>query len=138
MILVNGKEVSNKIKEEIAIEVEKLKEKGIKTPHLAAVLVGEDGASRTYVNAKVKACEKVGFDSSLVKLENDITEADLLAEIEKLNNNADIDGFIVQLPLPKHIDEQKINIPSGFLMALYLTLFVQIYLHLLIYLVTLL
>tara|TARA_B100000809_G_scaffold139109_1_gene136736 strand:- start:1403 stop:2284 length:882 start_codon:yes stop_codon:yes gene_type:complete len=107
--IVSGKEVSNKIKEEIAIEVEKLKEKGIKTPHLAAVLVGEDGASRTYVNAKVKACEKVGFDSSLVKLESDITEADLLAEIEKLNNNADIDGFIVQLPLPKHIDEQKVT-----------------------------
>ena len=107
--IVSGKEVSNKIKEEIAIEVEKLKEKGIKTPHLAAVLVGEDGASKTYVNAKVKACEKVGFNSSLVKLESDISEADLLAEIEKLNNNADIDGFIVQLPLPKHIDEQKVT-----------------------------
>jgi len=107
--IVSGKEVSNKIKEEIAIEVEKLKEKGIKTPHLAAVLVGEDGASKTYVNAKVKACEKVGFDSSLVKLEIDISEADLLAEIEKLNNNADIDGFIVQLPLPNHIDEQKVT-----------------------------
>jgi len=107
--IVSGKEVSNKIKEEIAVEVEKLKAKGIKTPHLAAVLVGEDGASRTYVNAKVKACEKVGFDSTLVKLEKEITEVDLLVEIDKLNNNADIDGFIVQLPLPSHIDEQKIT-----------------------------
>ena len=107
--IVSGKEVSNKIKEEIAIAVEKLKAKGVKTPHLAAVLVGEDGASRTYVNAKVKACEKVGFNSTLVKLESDISEADLLAEIEKLNNNSDIDGFIVQLPLPKHIDEQKVT-----------------------------
>ena len=107
--IVSGKEVSNKIKEEIAVEVEKLKANGDKTPHLAAVLVGEDGASRTYVNAKVKACEKVGFESTLVKLESDISEADLLAEIDKLNNNADIDGFIVQLPLPKHIDEQKVT-----------------------------
>jgi len=107
--IVSGKYVSNKIKEEIAIEVEKLSAKGIKPPHLAAVLVGEDGASRTYVNAKVKACEKVGFNSTLVKLESDITEADLLNEIEKLNNNADIDGFIVQLPLPKHIDQQKVT-----------------------------
>ena len=107
--IVSGKEVSNKIKEEIAVEVEKLKANGGKTPHLAAVLVGEDGASRTYVNAKVKACEKVGFESTLVKLESDISEADLLAEIDKLNNNADIDGFIVQLPLPKHIDEQKVT-----------------------------
>ncbi|MDG1476614.1 MAG: tetrahydrofolate dehydrogenase/cyclohydrolase catalytic domain-containing protein [Vicingaceae bacterium] len=107
--IVSGKEVSNKIKEEIAIAVEKLKSKGVKTPHLAAVLVGEDGASRTYVNAKVKACEKVGFNSTLVKLESDISEADLLAEIEKLNNNSDIDGFIVQLPLPNHIDEQKVT-----------------------------
>jgi len=109
MVLVSGKEVSNKIKDEIAVEVEKLKANGSKIPHLAAVLVGEDGASRTYVNAKVKACERVGFGSSLVKLESDISEADLLAEIDKLNNNAEIDGFIVQLPLPKHIDEQKVT-----------------------------
>lgn len=107
--IVSGKEVSNKIKDEIAIEVEKLKAKGSKIPHLAAVLVGDDGASRTYVNAKVKACERVGFSSSLVKLENNISEADLLAEIDKLNNNTEIDGFIVQLPLPKHIDEQKVT-----------------------------
>ncbi|MGB0882974.1 MAG: tetrahydrofolate dehydrogenase/cyclohydrolase catalytic domain-containing protein, partial [Vicingaceae bacterium] len=93
--IVSGKEVSNKIKEEIAVEVEKLKASGGKTPHLAAILVGDDGASRTYVNAKVKACEKVGFESTLVKLDNEISEANLLAEIESLNNNPEIDGFIV-------------------------------------------
>lgn len=109
MILVSGKEVSNKIKDEITVEVEKLKVNGVKAPHLAAILVGEDGASRTYVNAKVKACEKVGFNSTLVKLESDISEADLLAEIANLNNAPEIDGFIVQLPLPKHIDEQKVT-----------------------------
>ena len=109
MILVSGKEVSNKIKDEIALEVEKLKSNGGKTPHLAAVLVGDDGASRTYVNAKVKACERVGFGSTLVQLDNDISEADLLAEIDQLNNNDEIDGFIVQLPLPNHIDEQKVT-----------------------------
>jgi len=107
--IVSGKEVSNKIKEEIAVEVEKLKVAGGKTPHLAAILVGDDGASKTYVNAKVKACEKVGFASSLVKLEANISEEGLLAEIDKLNNDIDIDGFIVQLPLPKHIDEQKVT-----------------------------
>ncbi len=107
--IISGKEVSNKIKDEIAVEVEKLKASGSKTPHLAAMLVGEDGASRTYVNAKVKACERVGFASTLVKLDSDITEDDLLAEIDKLNNDDDIDGFIVQLPLPKHIDEQKVT-----------------------------
>lgn len=107
--IVSGKEVSDKIKDEIALEVEKLKAAGGKTPHLAAVLVGEDGASRTYVNAKVKACERVGFGSTLVKLESDISEADLLAEIDKLNNNDEIDGFIVQLPLPNHINEQKVT-----------------------------
>lgn len=109
MVLVSGKEVSNKIKDEIAVEVEKLKKNGRKIPHLAAVLVGEDGASRTYVNAKVKACERVGFGSSLVKLDSNISEADLLVEIEKLNNDTEVDGFIVQLPLPKHIDEQKVT-----------------------------
>ena len=107
--IVSGKEVSGRVQDEIAIEVEKLKANGSKIPHLAAVLVGEDGASRTYVNAKVKACERVGFGSTLVKLDSDISEADLLAEIDKLNNNDDIDGFIVQLPLPKHIDEQKVT-----------------------------
>ena len=94
MQLVSGKEVSNKIKDEIALEVEKLKANGSKTPHLAAVLVGEDGASRTYVNAKVKACERVGFGSTLVKLDSDISEVDLLNEIDKLNNNDEIDGCV--------------------------------------------
>ncbi len=107
--IVSGKEVSNKVKDDIALAVEKLKADGGKIPHLAAVLVGEDGASRTYVNAKVKACERVGFESTLVKLDADISEADLLAEVAKLNANDSIDGYIVQLPLPKHIDEQKVT-----------------------------
>ena len=109
MKIISGIEVSNKIKNDIALEVEKIKTNGGKIPHLAAVLVGNDGASQTYVNAKVKTCEMVGFKSTLVKLETNTSEADLLAEIEKLNNNADVDGFIVQLPLPKHINEQKIT-----------------------------
>jgi methylenetetrahydrofolate dehydrogenase (NADP+)/methenyltetrahydrofolate cyclohydrolase len=108
MILLDGKKTSSDIKDEIAIEVAQLKKDGKKTPHLAAVIVGNNGASLTYVNAKVKACEKVGFESTLIKLSEDITEKGLLDEIEKLNNNSDIDGFIVQLPLPKHIDEQKV------------------------------
>lgn len=107
--ILSGKEVSNKVKDDIALEVEKIKANGGKVPHLAAVLVGDDGASRTYVNAKVKACERVGFGSTLVKLDADISEADLLAEVEKLNTNPEIDGYIVQLPLPKHIDEQKVT-----------------------------
>lgn len=109
MQIISGIAVSDKVKEEIAQEVEAIKLKGGKIPHLAAVLVGSDGASQTYVNAKVKACEKVGFGSTLVELPATISEADLLAEIEKLNNNKDIDGFIVQLPLPKHINEQKVT-----------------------------
>lgn len=107
--IVSGKDVSNKVKDDIALEVEKIKANGGKIPHLAAVLVGDDGASRTYVNAKVKACERVGFNSTLVKLEAKISEADLLAEVAKLNADDDIDGYIVQLPLPKHIDEQKVT-----------------------------
>lgn len=107
--IVSGTEVSNKVKDDIAKEVEQIKAKGGKVPHLAAVLVGDDGASRTYVNAKVKACERVGFGSTLVKLDADISEAELLAEVERLNNDPDIDGYIVQLPLPKHIDEQKVT-----------------------------
>lgn len=107
--IVSGKEVSNKVKDDIALEVEKIKANGGKVPHLAAVLVGDDGASRTYVNAKVKACERVGFGSTLVKLDAEISEADLLAEVKKLNDNPEIDGYIVQLPLPKHIDEQKVT-----------------------------
>lgn len=109
MKIISGIEVSDKIKNDIAQEVEVIKLKGGKIPHLAAVLVGNDGASQTYVNAKVKACEKVGFGSSLVRLPETISEEALLKEIERLNNNDNIDGFIVQLPLPKHIDEQKIT-----------------------------
>ncbi|MFN0729698.1 bifunctional 5,10-methylenetetrahydrofolate dehydrogenase/5,10-methenyltetrahydrofolate cyclohydrolase [Polaribacter gochangensis] len=108
MTLLDGKATSNQIKEEIAIETQQLVNKGIKVPHLAAILVGSNGASLTYVNAKVKACAKAGFESTLVRLSDDIAEVELLNEIEKLNTNPDIDGFIVQLPLPKHIDEQKV------------------------------
>ncbi len=108
MILLDGKTTSNQIKDEIAEAVAKRKTEGKKTPHLAAVLVGSDGASMTYVNSKVKSCERVGFKSTLVKLDASTTEDVLLNEIEKLNTNDDIDGFIVQLPVPKHIDEQKI------------------------------
>jgi len=107
--IISGKEVADKIKLEIAEEVSKLKDETGRTPHLAAVLVGNDGASKTYVNAKVKACEVVGFRSTLVALEKDVTEEHLLSEIDKLNNDDDLDGFIVQLPLPKHINEQKIT-----------------------------
>jgi len=108
MILLNGKATSNQIKDEIAIEVNQLTKSGIRPPHLAAILVGSDGASLTYVNAKVKACAKAGFTSTLVNLSEDISEQKLLNEIETLNTNPEIDGFIVQLPLPKHIDEQKV------------------------------
>ena len=108
MILLDGKKTSADIKEEIALEVRDLKDKGHKTPHLAAVIVGNDGASITYVNAKVKACERVGFESTLIRLSEETTEEELLNEIAVLNVDNDIDGFIVQLPLPKHIDEQKI------------------------------
>ena len=108
MILLDGKKTSADIKEEIALEVRDLKSKGADTPHLAAIIVGDDGASITYVNAKVKACELVGFESTLIRLPEDTTEEDLLNEIAILNIDKDIDGFIVQLPLPKHIDEQKI------------------------------
>lgn len=108
MELIDGKKVSAEIKEEIAAEVSKLKREGKKTPHLAAVLVGHDGGSETYVAHKVKACEQVGFKSTLLRYEDDITEADLLEVVDKLNNNSDIDGFIVQLPLPNHISENKI------------------------------
>ena len=99
---------SREIKDEITLEVLQLKKEGKKTPHLAAVIVGNNGASRTYVGAKVKACNRVGFLSTLIELNEDITEASLLSKIDELNNNIEIDGFIVQLPLPKHIDEQKV------------------------------
>lgn len=108
MQLLDGKKVSEEIKQEIAADVAKIKEKGEKAPHLAAVLVGSNGASLTYVGSKVKTCEQLGFNSTLVALPEDITEDELLVKINELNNNDDIDGFIVQLPLPKHIDEQKI------------------------------
>mgnify|MGYP003668059387 CR=1 FL=1 len=108
MILLDGRKTSSDIKDEIAIEVAELKQQGKKTPHLAAVIVGDDGASLTYVNAKVKACERVGFESTLVRLPKETTEEALLSKINDLNNDDGIDGFIVQLPLPKHIDEQKV------------------------------
>ena len=108
MQLLDGKATSNAIKEEIAQEVIERKEKGLKTPHLAAVLIGDDGASQTYVGSKVRACQKIGFKSTLIQRDGSATEADLLEIVNDLNNDDDIDGFIVQLPLPKHIDEQKI------------------------------
>ena len=110
MILLDGKKTSNDIKDEITIKVAELKAQGKKTPHLAAIIVGNNGASVTYVNAKVKDCEKVGFESTLVQLSEDISEDALLAKIEELNNDDAIDGFIVQLPLPKHIDEHKVTL----------------------------
>ena len=108
MILLDGKKTSADIKEEIALEVATLKANDKKTPHLAAIIVGNDGASLTYVNAKVKACERVGFESTLLRLPEETTEEELLNEIAILNIDNDIDGFIVQLPLPDHIDEQKV------------------------------
>lgn len=108
MKLIDGKQCAADIKAEIAQEVQQLKAQGKKTPHLAAILVGHDGGSETYVAHKVKACEEVGFKSTLIRFEDTITEAELLAKVAELNNDADIDGFIVQLPVPKHISDQKI------------------------------
>ena len=108
MILLDGKQTSAELKAEIAEEVRKLKSDGKKTPHLAAVLVGHDGGSESYVAFKMKDCAEVGFKSSLVRFEDDVTEEELLAKVDELNNDDDVDGFIVQLPLPKHISEQKI------------------------------
>jgi len=108
MHLLDGLSVSKTIKLELKEQVEKRKSENKKIPHLAAVLVGNNGASQTYVNAKVKACNEVGFDSTLIHLAEDISEHELLFEIEKLNLNPDIDGYIVQLPLPQHINEKKI------------------------------
>lgn len=108
MTILDGKKTSQDIKLEIAAAVKELKIQNKKTPHLAAVLVGTDGASLTYVGAKVKACELVGFNSTLIDLPAETSEEELLNQIDSLNNNDDIDGFIVQLPLPKHIDEQKV------------------------------
>ena len=108
MIILDGKKTSDQIKLEIRDEVNKMKLKGKRVPHLAAVLVGNDGASLTYVGSKVRSCDYVGFKSSLIKLNNDISEKKLLEEIKKLNDNPKLDGYIVQLPLPKHINEQTI------------------------------
>lgn len=108
MTIIDGKAVAAQIKKEIAGEVEQIKAGGGKTPHLAAVLVGHDGGSETYIANKVKACEEVGFRSTLVRYEENISEDALLACVDQLNNDADIDGFIVQLPLPKHISETKV------------------------------
>ncbi|MDN5212072.1 bifunctional methylenetetrahydrofolate dehydrogenase/methenyltetrahydrofolate cyclohydrolase FolD [Fulvivirgaceae bacterium BMA12] len=106
--LIDGKKISNEILEEITAEVQKINASGGKKPHLAAVLVGDDGASLTYVNAKVRACEKVGFDSTLIHLPEATKEEELLQKVQELNDDPQIDGFIVQVPLPKHIDEQKV------------------------------
>jgi len=108
MIRLDGKATSNTIKEEIKAKVSEMKSRGERVPHLAAVLVGNDGASLTYVGSKVRSCEYVGFDSTLIRLEEEITEEALLAQIDTLNNDPQLDGYIVQLPLPKHIDEEKI------------------------------
>ena len=108
MNLIDGKAISEQIKQEIAAEVAERVARGEKRPHLAAILVGHDGGSETYVANKVKACEVCGFTSSLIRFESDVTEKILLAEIERLNQDADVDGFIVQLPLPRHINEQRI------------------------------
>lgn len=108
MQLIDGKAISAQMKKEIAEEVVKIKASGGKTPHLAAVLVGHDGGSETYVASKVKTCEEVGFKSSLIRYEDNVSEEELLSCVDRLNKDTDVDGFIVQLPLPKHISEQKI------------------------------
>lgn len=108
MQLLDGKKTAEDIKSEIAVEVQKMKDNGEKVPHLAALIVGNDGASLTYVGSKVKACERVGFESTLVKMPSTTTEVELLKKIKELNENDAIDGFIVQLPLPEQIDEQKV------------------------------
>ncbi|EGV44608.1 bifunctional 5,10-methylene-tetrahydrofolate dehydrogenase/5,10-methylene-tetrahydrofolate cyclohydrolase [Bizionia argentinensis JUB59] len=108
MTILDGKKISNDIKNEIADEVTKMKAKGEKVPHLAAVIVGNDGASLTYVGSKVRACERVGFESTMVRLSNTTSEIELLDKIYELNDNPDIDGFIIQLPLPPQINTQKV------------------------------
>lgn len=108
MQLIDGKLIADQVKLEIAEEVRHIVANGGKQPHLAVIIVGHDGGSETYVSHKVKACEQVGFKSTKIEFEEDITEKELLAEIEKLNNDKNLDGFIVQLPLPKHISEQKV------------------------------
>ena len=108
-ILIDGKKTAQDIKNEIAARVAEIKQAGGKQPHLAAILVGEDGASQTYVGAKVKACEEVGFTSTLVRLDAEVSEEELLRTVEEINQNPDIDGLIVQLPLPKHISVDKVT-----------------------------
>ena len=108
MNIIDGKAVSTAIKGEIAAEVAEIVKRGGKRPHLAAILVGHDGGSETYVKNKVLACEQCGFTSTLIRFEDDVTEAELLSQVQKLNDDPDIDGFIVQLPLPRHISEQKV------------------------------
>lgn len=108
MTILDGKKISNDIKEEIAAEVAEMKRNNEKVPHLAAVIVGNDGASLTYVGSKVRACERVGFESTLVQLPNTISEIELLDKIDELNNDDDIDGFIVQLPLPPQVNTRKV------------------------------
>jgi len=108
MKLIDGKKISKDILNEIRVKVESRLQNGKKVPHLAAILVGNDGPSQTYVNSKIKACNKVGFNSSLFKFESSITEANLINEINKINENEDIDGFIVQLPLPENINQDNI------------------------------
>lgn len=108
MILLKGKETADKIKKDIAEEVAKIVASGAKAPHLVAVLVGEDGASKTYVESKERACAQVGFRSTIVRLDANISQEDLLKEVDRLNNDDDVDGFIVQLPLPKHLDEEQV------------------------------
>ena len=108
MQIIDGKAIAAEIKKEISAEVNEIIAKGGKRPHLAAILVGHDGGSETYVAHKVRACEECGFTSTLIRYEDDITEETLLAKVEELNNDPDVDGFIVQLPLPKHFNEQKV------------------------------
>lgn len=108
MILLDGKKTSQELKQEIAAEVAEMRQQGQKVPHLAAVIVGNDGASLTYVSSKVRSCEQVGFESTLVRLPEDTTQEDLLKEVAALNANEAIDGYIVQLPLPSHLDEEEV------------------------------
>ncbi|MEM9834584.1 MAG: bifunctional methylenetetrahydrofolate dehydrogenase/methenyltetrahydrofolate cyclohydrolase FolD [Bacteroidota bacterium] len=109
MTLIDGKQTAQQIRQELTEQVQQLKAEGKKVPHLAAILVGNDTASETYVRNKVKDCEQVGFDSTLVRLDESISEEELLQEVHKLNDNSDVDGFIVQLPLPKYINDEKIT-----------------------------
>ncbi len=108
MTILDGKKISNQIKDEIAAEVAEIKKRGEKVPHLAAVLVGNDGASLTYVGSKVRSCERIGFESTLIHLPEETTEEELLTKVKELNQDPGIDGYIVQLPLPKHINEEKV------------------------------